>query len=542
MFEELEPKRATRIIARRALGYSSLRLLPKATGLRPILNLRRRVVKGADWRGKKFATSINSTITPIYNILTFERQQAPAKMGASLHSVGDMHPRLKGFKKQLAQQMPLSSSKNFGELPRLYFVKLDIQACFDTIPQQRLLQLVEELVSQETYHITKHVEINTSHVDRRGYPRRKFAARAAPVTKQQPLPSLIASGAHPRKPNTVYVDTINQRVQGAEELLDLLDEHVRNNLVKMGKKFFRQRNGIPQGSVLSSLLCNFFYAELERKVLGFLQPAESLLLRLIDDFLLITTDPSQAMQFLQVMLRGQPKYGVTVNSTKSMTNFTAAVDGIHIPRLEGTSHFPYCGCLIDTHTLEILQDRDRMIDGGDSAAANLSNALTVERNRSPGRTFTRKVLATFRLQMHSMYLDEVHNSRSTVLANLYTSLIASAMKMYCYMKSLRGRAHPESPIIIQTVHALIQQTIKMIQARRASSDSPLKCFVQLPHVQYLAAAAFRFVLKRKQTRYAPVLHWLDSVGKESRPTTNGEAVRMMQVVKRGDVLFEGWRF
>lgn len=542
MFEELEPKRLNRMLARRSLGYGSLRLLPKATGLRPILNLRRRVVKGADWHGRKFATSVNSTITPIYNMLNFERQQAPAKMGASLYSVGDMHPRLKKFKKQLAQQLPLSGPRNFGDLPRLYFVKLDIQACFDTIPQQKLLQVVEELVSQENYHITKHVEINPHGADPRGYPRRKFAARAAPVTKQQHLPDLIANGAHPPKPNTVYVDTLNQKVQGAEELLDLLDEHVRNNLVKMGKEFYRQRNGIPQGSVLSSLLCNFFYAELEREVLGFLQPAESLLMRLIDDFLLITTDLSQATGFMQVMLRGQPKYGVTVNPTKSLANFTAAVDGIHIPRLEGTSLFPYCGCLIDTQTLEIHRDRDRMLDGGDSAAANLSNALTVETNRLPGRMFTRKVLSTFRLQMHQMYLDEAHNSRSTVLANLYTSLIASAMKMYRYMKSLRGRAHPEPPIIIQTIHALNLQTTSMIQARRASSNAPLKCFVQLSHVQYLSAAAFRFVLKRKQTRYAPVLHWLDSVGKESRPTTNGEAVRMTQVVKRGNVLFEGWRF
>ncbi|KAJ5147503.1 hypothetical protein N7526_000855 [Penicillium atrosanguineum] len=542
MFEELEPKKANRMLARRSLGYGSLRLLPKATGLRPILNLRRRVVKGADWRGKKFATSINSTITPIYNMLTYERQQAPVKLGASISSVGDMHPRLKGFKVQLTQQLPLSSVKAFGELPRLYFVKLDIQACFDTIPQQRLLRLVEELVSQETYHITKHVEINPRSIDPRGYPSRKFAARAAPVTKQQHLADIVASGAHPRKPNTVFVDTVSQRVQSAEELLDLLDEHVRNNLVKMGREFYRQRSGIPQGSVLSSLLCNFFYAELERTVLGFLQPSESLLMRLIDDFLLITTNPKQATQFLQVMLRGQPTYGVTVNPTKSMANFTAAVDGIHIPRLEGTSLFPYCGCLIDTHTLELHQDRDRMLDGGESAAVNLSNALTVEMNRLPGRTFTRKVLTTFRLQMHQMYLDEAHNSRTTVLANLYTSLIASAMKMYRYMKSLRGRAHPEPPIIVQTIHALIMQTINMIHARRASSTAPLKCFVQLSHVQYLTAAAYRFVLKRKQTRYAPVLRWLDLVGKESRPRANGEAVRMMQVVKRGDILFEGWRF
>jgi telomerase reverse transcriptase len=120
---------------------------------------------------------------------------------------------------QWTQQMPLSSSKPFAELARLCFVKIDIQAYFDTIPQQRLLQLVEQLVTQETYHITKQVEISSRSVDPRGYSSRKFVARAASVTRQQHLPDLVARGAHPRKPSTVHSDTINQKVQGAEELL-----------------------------------------------------------------------------------------------------------------------------------------------------------------------------------------------------------------------------------------------------------------------------------------------------------------------------------
>lgn len=545
MFEALEPRQAQRMLGRRSLGFGSLRLLPKSTGLRPILNLRKRFLKETMRYGRKrtiLAASVNSTITPIYNMLTYERQQAPERLGSSLHSVGDMHPRLKTFKKQMTQRLPSPSSPVPGQLPQLYFVKLDIQACFDTIPQRELLQLVEELVSQETYHITKHVEISPHGFDARGNPRRKFLGRAAPATKQQHLPDLVASGACARKANTVFVDTIRQNTHAAEELLDLLDEHVRNNLVRMGKEYFRQRSGIPQGSVLSSLLCNFFYAELEREVLGFLEPAYSLLLRLVDDFLLITTDAKQATRFLQVMLRGQPRYGVTVNPSKSLANFTAAVDGIHIPRLEGTTLFPYCGSLIDTHTLEIHRDRDRMLDGADSAGATLSNSLTVETSRLPGRAFNRKVLSSFRLQMHQMYLDAAHNSRSTVLVNLYTSLVTSAMKMYRYMKSLRGRAHPNPPIIIQTIHDLILQASSMIQARRASSSAPLTCFVQFSHLNYLAAAAFQFVLKRKQTRYAPVLRWLDSLMKEWRPVTNMEAVRLTQAVKRGNVLFDGWRF
>lgn len=544
MFEEIEPNRAEAMLARRSLGFGSLRLLPKSTGLRPILNLRKRARKVSSRHGKTRvyqAPSVNTSISPIYNMLTYEQTRDPSKAGSSLFSVGDMHPRLKDFKTQLTSSTLSSLATKGHRVPPLYFVKLDIKACFDTIPQERLLRVVDDLVSEETYHITRHVEVSGG-LSSNGKALRKYVGRAAPAMRQQHVKDIMPGKSHVRKANTVFVDTIAQRTHGTEEMLGLLEEHIRNNLLKMGKTYYRQRKGIPQGSVLSSLLCSFFYAELEREVLGFLQPATSLLLRLVDDFLLITTDVGQATRFLQVMLRGQPSYGVAVNPAKSMVNFTAVVDGIHIPRLEGTSLFPYCGCLIDIHTLEIHRDQDRLLEGGDSAAAMLSNTLTVETSRFPGRVFHRKVLGSLRLQVHSMYLDGTHNSRAVVLNNLYTCLISTAMKMYRYMKALRGDAQPGPDMIIRTIRDMISQTAGMIQARRASRTTPLSCNVQLWHLQYLTSAAFRFVLQRKQTRYAPVLRWLDSLEKGSRPVRNADAVRMTRVVKRGTALFDGWRF
>jgi telomerase reverse transcriptase len=546
MFEELEPARARRVLSRRSLGFGALRLLPKSTGLRPILNLRKRALIKPSWgRARMYlAPSINSSITPIYNMLNYECQQAPSKLGSSMLSVGDMHRRLKAYKEQVSIRSLSTSEPGKSKLPPLYFVKLDIKACFDTIPQEKLINLITELVSEQSYHISKHVEFQPPvSVTQPGKPTRRYVSRAAPAMRPQHLPDFVNSGPSARKANTVFVDHIAQKNHDAEDLLDLLDQHVRNNLVKIGKKYFRQRNGIPQGSVLSSILCNFFYAELERDILRFIDPKKSLLMRLVDDFLLITPEGDVAMQFLEVMIRGQPSYGVQVNPAKSMANFSAAVDGILLPRLEGSPLFPYCGSLIDTHTLEIHRDKDRILEGGESAAATLSNTLTVEATRLPGRTFHRKVLASFRLQLHPMYIDDEHNSRAVVLSNLYSSFVTSAMKMYRYMKSLRGRAHPGSAIIVQTIHDLILQTAGTIQARRADkSDLSLSCFAQRSHLQYLASGAFRFVLKRKQTRYAAVLRWLESLAKDSRPTSNSEALRMTQVVKKGNAMFEEWRF
>lgn len=543
MLEEIEPAKVERMRHQRRLGFGSLRLLPKSTGLRPILNLRGRALKQMKFGGKTqsyLAASVNSSLAPVYSMLTYERKRDPASMGSSMQFVGDIHHRLKEFKQSLVHRLSNPSQKT-PRLPQLYFVKLDIQACFDNIPQTQLVQVVEDLLSEESYRITKHVEMTAPPGKVQGRPSRKFVARAAPTSDPNHLPDLVANGEQGHKANTVFVDAIKEKHHTTEELFRLLCEHVLSNIVRMGKKHFRQRNGIAQGSVLSALLCNFFYSRVEKEVLGFLRPEDSLLMRLVDDFLLITTDRQQATKFLETMIRGQPDYNVAVNSAKSMTNFSAAVDGIHVPRLEGGSLLPYCGLMIDTRTLEINRDTDRVFGDG-AAAATISNTLTVEANRLPGATFRRKVLTPFKLHIHSMYLDDMHNSRSVVLGNLHTGLINAAMRMYRYMKSLRSRAHPTTAVIIQTIRDLIDESFAGIKARRESATAPLSCFVQLRHLQYLAVAAFRFVLQRKQTRYAAVLRWLDALGRQARPTSNADAVMLMQVVKKGTTLFREWRF
>ena len=128
----------------------------------------------------------------------------------------------------------------------------------------------------------------------------------------------------------------------------------------MGKKFYRQKMGIPQGSVVSTLLCNILYADLEKEELPFVNSDEGLLLRLIDDFLFISMNKDHATQFLNYMHQGFPEYGCSVNMTKSLANFDVAINMQKVPRLQGTTLFPFCGSLIDTQTLDVFKDASRM--------------------------------------------------------------------------------------------------------------------------------------------------------------------------------------
>lgn len=357
MFEEIKMERARSILDARALGFSQVRLLPKETGVRPIMNLRRRVLKRQNGR-VMLGRSVNSVMAPVFNMLSYEKAKQPDKLSSALFSVGDMYPRIKAFRERL-QNGGLSEKA-------LYFAKVDVQSCFDTIPQRCVLEVIEKLVSEEEYCIARHSEIKAPNPHRykagvgpTAKPTRKFIAKARPTQDLSLFEDTVNNELAARKKNTVFVDSVVRNLRHKDDLLDLLEEHVERNIVKIGKKFYRQKQGIPQGSVISTLLCSFFYGELERECLGFLTDGDSLLLRLIDDFLLITTRKEHAQSFLQIMHNGVEKYGVGVNGEKSLVNFETIVNGTRVPRLVGTTGFPYCGNLINTRSLEFTKDREQ---------------------------------------------------------------------------------------------------------------------------------------------------------------------------------------
>jgi telomerase reverse transcriptase len=157
---------------------------------------------------------------------------------------------------------------------------------------------------------------------------------------------------------TVYINGINQRSESRKAIIAMLEEHIESNLIKIGHRFYRQKAGIPQGSIVSSLLCSYFYAELEREVLGFVNDGKSILLRLIDDFLVISTERSTAERFVQTMHAGVPEFGVQIKAEKSRTNFDVQVGGKKIEKLVDAD-FPYCGNAINTTTLDLSKDRER---------------------------------------------------------------------------------------------------------------------------------------------------------------------------------------
>jgi telomerase reverse transcriptase len=159
VFTELAPEDLAKI--KGAGNLPKMRLLPKNTGARPIVNLGKKYLENGR------STSTNALLKPVFNALSFEIDQCNDLIGSSVSCKQDIYKALKGYKLRLLEN-------NDGFIPKLYFAKVDIQACFDSINQDQLLELIEQVIKESEYTISKYstVQIVTGKI------RKKFQSTA----------------------------------------------------------------------------------------------------------------------------------------------------------------------------------------------------------------------------------------------------------------------------------------------------------------------------------------------------------------------------
>ena len=503
MFEEVKLEEALKILGSRRLGFSQVRLLPKGLSMRPITNLRRRtLLKGSK---KLLGPSINTILGPVGSMLKLEKTLNPERLGSAMFSVGDIYKRLKEFKTRLG-----AADRPF------YFAKVDVQGAFDSIPQQAIVELMSGIPSEAEYKLVKHVEVKPGEMGEmaltkvtRSKPLKKWQALARTASDSTTFRDLLESQLAHSKRNTVFVESVACKSFQTRALMAMMTSHIQDNLVKIGKKYYRQKSGIPQGSVLSSTLCSYFYADLEQTQLSFLQAPDSLLLRLIDDFLLVTTDRTKATRFVSTMHAGIPSYGVVVNPNKTLVNFDMSTGGKPLAKVEAGRPFPYCGTLINTTTLAMTKNRETS-GAGTGGGAVVFDSLTVEYGRYPGRNFRRKVINAFKIQSHLMFFDTSHNSLPTVLSNVYSAFVETANKTWAYARCLPRDKRPAARLVVGAIRDLIDVAFLLLASESRAKRYPgYRCEVKKQQVAWLAMVAFRTVLRRKQAAYREVIGWLE---------------------------------
>ncbi|GAX76318.1 hypothetical protein CEUSTIGMA_g3764.t1 [Chlamydomonas eustigma] len=276
--------------------------------------------------------------------------------------------------------------------------------------------------------------------------------------------------------------------------------------------------------------------------------AESVMMRLVDDFLFVTTSRAAAEVVVSRVHTGFPEYGCSINPLKTKLNFdmelerpladcasdgqlNGQLNGNRNPRDTGRilhlksntwqdghgSHFiRWCGLLLNAETLEVQADYTRYCN------THVSTSLCVPLSHKPGQQLVLKLAQYMRPKCHALLLDNGINGSLVVRLNIFQAFVLSAMKLHCYLQSLKllnppsnrgatrkaSKSH-EARHILVAVQSAISYLHSLVKARTQAASQrgtlECRCAVSLAEIRWLGLVAFYRVLRRKQSAYQEVL-------------------------------------
>ncbi|KAL1254800.1 hypothetical protein QQF64_012861 [Cirrhinus molitorella] len=229
------------------------------------------------------------------------------------------------------------------------------------------------------------------------------------------------------------------------------------------------------------------------------------LMRLVDDFLLITPHLSKATEFLTTLLAGVPDYGCKINPQKVAVNFPVCQEWLDsgVSVLPSCCLFPWCGLLLDTNTLDVYKDYSRY-DG-----LSLRYSLTLGSAHSPAAVM-KKLLSVLSLKCTDIFLDLRMNSVEAVYRSLYKLILLQALRFHACVRSLPLGQNVESNPwfflkMIWTMARVTNRLIRHINKGLVLGSLDGGGILQYEAVQMLFCLAFEVVFTRYRSLYRSLL-------------------------------------
>ncbi|XP_047976343.1 telomerase reverse transcriptase-like isoform X1 [Salvia hispanica] len=544
----LDYKSARNILWKRSFGFSRSRLLPKGKGFRILTNLRapsrfpvdtpsRIQSNHTSWRkvsskrrAHRFFKSVNSVLHDVHVVLTGLRAKEPENLGSSVFNYNDAYKKLVPF---------LFHLKNGSlSLPNVFMVVSDVSKAFDSVNHEKLLSVMKDAICDDEYYLEKFTHVVCTGKYLKIEPRVMLAHQDIRTASTR-----MRSRIHCQSLDSIVLKKdANMKIR-KEEILSLLKEHITRNMVQFRNKFYLQQVGIPQGSVLSALLCSFYYEHMERNVIfPFLEKAsrillvkqyscddtsvsgdnhnteiaaaapgcKSLLLRFIDDFLFISPSKKQASMFFTRMERGVRDYNCCMNKEKYGLNFI--MENQHGPLSnrvytgkDNISFLFWSGLLVNCSTLEIQADYTRYLNH------HMRSTLTVSRQGKVGNSLKSKLRNYLRPKCHPIFYDSNINSPGVVRLNIYQAFLLCAMKFICHLSNLSiiPKFHPK--FLLKAIETSLRYMNRLIRRRMYSFKGAgfrPRYNVGRKDVIWLGLYAYSRVLLKKHLRHNSLLFLL----------------------------------
>ncbi|KAL2330799.1 hypothetical protein Fmac_018380 [Flemingia macrophylla] len=443
-YRNLDVMAVHNILRGRPFGFSKLRLQPKENGVRMVANLKgssRMPLPGSTIGVQNFKTggmvkhnkikfehyqSVNYVLHDAHTILKGILFKEPDKLGSSVFDYNDVYKKLCPFL--------VGQKKGSASMPSLFIVTSDVLKAFDYIDQDKLLGIMKNVLMKDEYSIKQYDQVvctktsmwvqkqftmldgtsNNGHTQFTSFAslrsRHSVFVNRVYMSKHRYLKQIMVHGST----ISLAICLLNLNLKpclwfsiacyswiafflgitklalwfsiAAVALAAMLAGEI---MVVLGANGV----GIPQGGVLSSLLCSIYYGHLEKHLIfPFLEKTREsnnckdnnseqtncddnvssssyMLMRYIDDILFISTSKKQAASFFSRLQRGFRGYNCYMNEKKFGVNFD--VEQISCSQLNrvyvgekgatATSFLRWSGLLINCSTMEIQADYSKLI-------------------------------------------------------------------------------------------------------------------------------------------------------------------------------------
>lgn len=198
----------------------------------------------------------------------------------------------------------------------LFLLKVDLKQCFDNIPQDNVLSIINNLLSEDHYFYQEFQiftsKDSNSKVD-------KFFIRRSPDTLM-PLHMVEAQPSVFELPADIkdgfIIREIKTKVFNRNQIMNILRDIINNTVIKYQNSYYKRKIGIPQGCSISSILCAIYYAHLDKNF----KDLNCFVSRYVDDFLIIADEFSNIQKFFEIAETLKDK-GFIINQSKIYSNF-----------------------------------------------------------------------------------------------------------------------------------------------------------------------------------------------------------------------------
>lgn len=242
----------------------------------------------------------NNYISSIYEIIKYENRQL---LSNSMLGFEDMENKL----------YPLINKKN------LYILKMDVKKCFDNIKHNYLERLIDKLFKKDYYVVRTFSELVVKNYNNLLKINNNFLR----PTKTKCITVFNEFLEYPeyfkKFSEKILLDDIYVKEYTRDEMVKIVKRVLLNNKISYKNQIFKQTEGIPQGSILSSLICALYYSQLDKKYFNKVMK-DGQIIRFVDDFLVISENKSDILNFLKISKK-LSKFGVTFQTKKTESNF-----------------------------------------------------------------------------------------------------------------------------------------------------------------------------------------------------------------------------